>query len=410
MKNAQPGAEREVLEFDFGVRVYPPARADGYWRIRWEERHKDKDTTAKNRNAAISKASEIVERLGRSAPTGLGRATGAELVAHYLSPARRPPRTKQWSIRHRDEQTRYCNLYVLPVIGDVPCRELTRDDLQVILDKAPTKSVAKHIKSCLTGIVNAGLEEGHLLGRQDLLRGVRWHALDDDDSGEEPLDHAVTEAEIPNVELVHALAERTAERTGVWWRELQILLVAYSGVRWGEHVALGPEQIDLERRRINVNRQVVDSRSALVPGLPKGRRRRITMFPAVTPAGVDLAAMVERRLAEVEVEVGELLFPAPRSGWQRRSNYSRNIWDRAANDIGWPRREDGRWLWTFHSLRHVFATWALHEARIPIEDLSRLMGHSSTRVTQDIYIHVRDDMFDRFFRATHYRDDEPGES
>jgi integrase len=50
--------------------------------------------------------------------------------------------------------------------------------------------------------------------------------------------------------------------------------------------------------------------------------------------------------------------------------------------------------------RHVFATWALHEARVPTEDLSRLLGHSSTRVTQDIYVHVRDDMFDRFFEAT----------
>jgi hypothetical protein len=28
------------------------------------------------------------------------------------------------------------------------------------------------------------------------------------------------------------------------------------------------------------------------------------------------------------------------------------------------------------------------------------MGHSSTRVTQDIYVHVRDDMFERFFDAT----------
>jgi hypothetical protein len=45
----------------------------------------------------------------------------------------------------RDEQTRYCNLYVLPVIGDLPCRELTRDDFQVIIDKAPTSSVAQHL-------------------------------------------------------------------------------------------------------------------------------------------------------------------------------------------------------------------------------------------------------------------------
>jgi integrase len=31
---------------------------------------------------------------------------------------------------------------------------------------------------------------------------------------------------------------------------------------------------------------------------------------------------------------------------------------------------------------------------------SRLLGHSSTRVAQDIYIHVNDDLFDRFYNAT----------
>ena len=122
------------------------------------------------------------------------------------------------------------------------------------------------------------------------------------------------------------------------------------------------------------------------------------MFPEVTPAGYELAAMLERRVGEVVDDAP--LFPAARGGWQRRSNYGRYIWDKAAVEVGWPRRADGRWLWPFHSLRHVFATWALHDARIPIEDLSRLMGHSSTRVTQDIYIHVRHDMFDRFYRAT----------
>jgi integrase len=275
---------------------------------------------------------------------------------------------------------------------------LTREDFQLILDKATTASVAQHIRRCLTGIVAAGLEEGHLLARQDLLRGVRWHGADPGERDREPVDRAVTDAEIPTVDAVHALAHRTAERTGVWWRELQVLLVAYSGLRWGEHVALTERQVDVERRRIKVDRQSIETRSALVEGLPKGRRRRVTMFPDLTPAGVDLGQMVRRRLDEVEP--GGLVFPAPQGGLQRRSNYGRYLWDRAAADIGWPKQHDGRWLWTFHSLRHVFATWALHDARIPIEDLSRLMGHSSTRVTQDIYIHVRDDMFDRFFDAT----------
>lgn len=101
--------ERNVLEFDFGFRAYP-AGEPGRRRLRWEERRNRQDTAARTRTAAIAKATEIVERRARSAPTELGRATGADLFAHYLDPSRRPPRVKSWSIRHRDEQTRYCEL------------------------------------------------------------------------------------------------------------------------------------------------------------------------------------------------------------------------------------------------------------------------------------------------------------
>lgn len=301
-----------------------------------------------------------------------------------------------WSIRHRDEQVRYCNDYVLPVIGAVPCRELTRADFQEIIDKASTRSVAQHVRRCLSALVAAGVEEGHLLQSRDVLRGVRWQGEVETDA--EPVDHAVTLEEIPTTTAIHALARCTAERTGVWWRELQILLVAYSGMRWGEHVGLTYDQVDPDRRRIRVDRQIVETRNSLVESLPKGRRRRTTMYPAETPVGVDLGRLVRRRLAELEP--GNVMFPAPKGGWLRRSNYGRGTWDNAAVDVGWPRAEDGRWSWTFHSLRHVFATWAIHDAGIPLEDLSRLMGHSSTGVTQDIYIHVRSDMYDRFFRAT----------
>lgn len=386
--------DREVLEFEFGVRAYPPTKPGAYWRIRWEEDRRARDTTANSRAAAVAKATDIVERLGRGLGTSGGKALGSALVAHYLDPDRRPPRVARWSDRHRDEQTRYCDLYVLPVIGDVQCRQLTRTDFKQILGQAATASVAKHLRACLSGLVNAGLEEGYLLVRQDVLRGVRWLG---EDVSAEPSDHAITEDEIPTVEATHALARKTAELTGVWWRELEILLVAYSGMRWGEHVALTAEQVSSSRRRIRIDRQVVETRSGLNETLPKGRRRRSTMYPACTPGGADLAALVERRLAELPSD--GLFFPAPRGGWARRSNYGRNVWDPAARLVNWPR--GGRsWAWTFHSLRHVFATWAIHGPGIPIEDLSRLMGHSSTRVTQDIYVHIRSDIYDRFFEAT----------
>lgn len=388
--------ERAALEFEGGVRAYPPAREGDYWRVRWEEAGRRRDTTARSRPEAIAKAAELVERLGRGSLTDLARASGAELVAHYLDPARRPARGHAWSQRHRDEQVRYTTLYVVPVIGGVACRALTRLHFQAILDSASTASVAAHLRRCLTSLVAAGLEEGHLLPRRDVLRGVRWRP--GVEVAVEETGRAVTVAEIPTAVAVHELARAAAAQSGVWWRELEILFVAYSGLRWGEHVALTADRIDAGRRRVTVGSQVIETRSAMMETLPKGRRRRITMYPAVTPGDVDLATLVETRMGEVDPE--GLMFPAPRGGWARRSNYGRQTWDPAALAADWPRRLDGRWAWTFHSLRHVFATWSLGQPDVRIEDVSRLLGHSSIRVTQEIYIHLQDDAYDRFFEAT----------
>ena len=129
--------------------------------------------------------------------------------------------------------------FVTPVLGSVECGRLTRADFQRILDRASTRSVADHLRRCLTALVAAGLEEGFLLARQDVLRGVHWR----DEAGEDPaLEHGrlVEEADIPTAAAVHAVAVAAATRSQLWWRELEVLLVAYSGLRWGEHAAIPP--------------------------------------------------------------------------------------------------------------------------------------------------------------------------
>ncbi len=85
--------------------------------------------------------------------------------------------------------------------------------------------------------------------------------------------------------------------------------------------------------------------------------------------------------------------PSPRGYWPRRSNYRRNTFAPAAEAAGWPRRPDGRRAWTFHSLRHVLANWALSRPGARIEDVSRLLGHSTVRVTQDLYISADGDLY-----------------
>jgi integrase len=390
---------REVLEFECGVSAYEPASAGGYWRLRWVEADRRRDTTARSRGEAVAKAGELVDRLSAGTPTELASARGRVLVERYLDPARRSQRGRGWSDRHREDQEAYCRRFVSPVIAEVAVRNLTRAHFQRVLDQAPTASVAAHLRRCLSALVTCGLDEGLLLVRQDVLRGVRWQPAEDlDEVPELESGRAVEEAEIPTAAAVHAIAAAAAARRGVWWRELEILLVAYSGLRWGEHAALTADRIDVDRRRIVVDRQVIETRRALKLAPPKNRRRRTTMFPARTPGGVDLAGLVARRLAELPPD--GVLFPSPKGHWARRSNYRRNIFDPAAVAAGWPKQPDGRWAWTFHSLRHVFATWALAQPGARIEDVSRLLGHSTVRVTQDLYIAPDADLYDRFYTAT----------
>src|SRR5437764_995924 len=75
----------EVLEFEHGVRAYPPSKPGAYWRLRWEEEHRRRETTAKGRADAVAKATEIVERLASGVGSEVANARGCVLVAHYLA-------------------------------------------------------------------------------------------------------------------------------------------------------------------------------------------------------------------------------------------------------------------------------------------------------------------------------------
>ncbi len=363
------------------------------------EADRRRETTASSKDEVLAKAADVVERLAQGRPTDWAQAKGEALVAHYLDPTRRPARGRAWLVRHREEQQAYCTRFVTPVIADVELARLSRVHFARILAQAPTASVAAHLRRCCSAMVAAGLEEGLLLARQDVLRGVRWSPpVGQERSDDDPPGNFIDEADIPTATAVAALASAAGEHSGVWWRELQVLVVAYSGLRWGEMAALTADRVDPSRRRIVVDRQVVETRHQLCLGPPKSRRRRTTMYPARTPTGAELAPMVERRLAEMGPE--GLLFPSPRGHWPRRSNYRRNTFNPAATAAGWPRSPEGRWAWSFHSLRHVFATWALAQPGARIEDVSRLLGHSTVRVTQDLYISPDGDLYERFYRAT----------
>ena len=97
--------------------------------------------------------------------------------------------------------------------------------------------------------------------------------------------------------------------------------------------------------------------------------------PEVSPAAV--RAAVEAALAEHLAEFAEpgpegLVFPAPKGGYLRRSNFRRRWWVRATRAAG----VEGL---RFHDLRHSAATLAV-AAGANTRELMERMGHTSPQV------------------------------
>ena len=187
--------------------------------------------------------------------------------------------------------------------------------------------------------------------------------------------------------------------------ELMASFAAYTGLRWGELAALTADQVDQDTRVVAVDRKVIEIGGKLYLELPKGRKRRRTIYPRATPAGYPLAQKVAARLGQARAgqEAGTnplgLVFPSPRGAYWRSSNFARRVLAPAYLAAGW-RDTDGTGIWVWHSLRHVFCTTALFTWNIEPADVSRLAGHASIRITLDMYIGTTAGTLDRARTAT----------
>ena len=132
----------------------------------------------------------------------------------------------------------------------------------------------------------------------------------------------------------------------------ETLLVANSGLRWGDMAAPTADRVDPARRHPTLDRQVFETGDALALADPRTAANAPVRDPH--PGGADLDALVSRRLGELGL--GKLLFPLPKGCWARRSNYRRDTVERRhrrpASPAGPTAGARGR-----STPRHVLATW-----------------------------------------------------
>ena len=106
-----------------------------------------------------AKLERVTERLAADAP-GIER-PGTDLIAYYLSPGRHPA-ARPWSRKHADTQRRLCQRYLVPMIGNLVCQDITVADMQAVVNAAPTVKEGARLQRCFSALVSAGITGGYL--------------------------------------------------------------------------------------------------------------------------------------------------------------------------------------------------------------------------------------------------------
>ena len=397
---------------DFGIRIYAPKVNKNYWRISYvDQEGKLRDTTATSERLAMNRASEI-EKLLMNNVGNLPHNTVAEMIDEFIK-----EKTKihsggraEWGAKHKRSQLSIFRNHVLSAVGDKKCIRLDNSDLIKIIDACGTVDVRDHVATAISTLIRWGCAKGWLLQNSDmLLRDLNKIANRKVKIAGESKHH-VDKREIPTHAKVAAVAKAASEVTDVWWYELMFNLAAYSGLRFGEICDLDLTDIDLNQRQIIVDFQCLSDGGNKSRQLPKWDKQRTTVFPEVTPSGYKLKANLKKRISELNkmnvtpvLQDGtsrKLLFPNKDGGWLCPSSFGNRVRRPAQEIAGWPKDSDGKFVWNFHSLRHVFCTYYFVDLKKKIGDVAFTAGHASPVTTLEMYVGITGGVLERMTETT----------
>lgn len=338
----------------------------GRWRVRWYDPDgKPKARTFDRKPAAETYRHQVLTRLGDGSyrDPAAGRVQFAEVADTWLASTVHLKRSSRTSYREALET------YVTPRWGTTPVDLIRHEDITVWIGKLLSEPGAKGDKPIGASRVRSVHRVLHMVLAWAVKNG---RIAVNPASGinlprRPPTDH---------VYLGHVQVEALATAAGE--HRALILLLAYTGLRWGEASALKVGRVDLDAKRAHVVIAFGDDDGELYEDTPKDHERRAVPLP---PFLVDeLKSLVVGRDPE------ELVFTAPRGGPLRYHNFRNRAFDLAVKAAGVP-------TITPHKLRHTAASLAI-AAGADVKVVQTMLGHASATETLNTYGHLWPDRLD----------------
>lgn len=248
--------------------------------------------------------------------------------------------------------------HVLPHLGDVPINGITPSQVQGWIADLSSAGLShsriRQARQVLGAICKSAVLEG-LIGR-DPTQGTRL-----------PRAKPRTMVIVSPEQLERLVASMNPPN------DLITLTLAYTGIRWGELAALRVKNLELDNRTIRISESLAEVSGELIFDTTKTHRARTVALPGF------LAEQI--RTSVLERAPDSLTFTTKSGRPLRLSNWRSQVWRPAlaASETVSTLRP--------HDLRHFCASVLIRSGASPVA-VARQLGHSSPRVTLDVYSHL----------------------
>ncbi|MBW2608535.1 MAG: site-specific integrase [Deltaproteobacteria bacterium] len=267
-----------------------------------------------------------------------------------------------------DDYKNMLRIHVLPVFGDLKVTDISRGKVKDVLlskiNEGYAKSTVSHMKDVISGVLTRALDDEVIPANPALqLRNI----LKRKDSKKviKPLDS----------EELKLLLDTVQEHFKAHY--VLFLLLARTGVRIGEALAVQWGDIDFNKRFIEIKRSLVRGKIST----PKnGKSRRVDMSLQLTEALKSYELVCKKKGLSMGIgDLPEFVFTNRDGGLIDKDNWRRRVFAKALKKTGLRRIR-------IHDLRHTYATLRISKGD-NIADVSNQLGHHSPKLTWDVYYH-----------------------
>lgn len=283
----------------------------------------------------------------------------------------------------REQYTRHVELHIAPHLGDLPIRSITAARIAKFYRDLEagglSASTVRKVAVTLAQILDSAVSDRHVLTNRAR------------DKRAEPPTRKHVEAEADDFEAwtPEQLSAFLAWDRDIYRDELYPLwhLLASTGMRRGEALALRWVDVDLAAGTVNVRRALDSSQTGKgsVKGTKTGRNRVVDLDERTVE--VLRAHRGVRGSVSLTLARGEALVFGNDAGEPRNVRSVSNSWTHRVRKAQAKLGADTVPTLRLHGLRHTHASLLL-AAGTPVKVVSERLGHASVSVTMDVYAHV----------------------